>query len=147
MVLAFAPFGLLPVALVALAVLAHLWITAASPRVAAGTGFVFGMGMFLAGVSWVYISLHRFGAMPMPLAAGATLLFCAFLALFPALVTFAAIPFGDTVEIAGRTVELRAVDLDVGILYIVAMVAMDSCSMPKPACSKSVRSSVAERNG
>ena len=47
-----------------------------------------------------------------------------FLALFPALVTFAAIPFGDTIEIAGRTVELRAVDLDVGILYIVAMVAM-----------------------
>jgi NADH-quinone oxidoreductase subunit H len=47
-----------------------------------------------------------------------------FLALFPALVTFAAIPFGDTIEIAGRTVELRAVDLDVGILYIVAMVSM-----------------------
>lgn len=47
-----------------------------------------------------------------------------FLALFPALVTFAAIPFGDTIEIAGRTVELRAVDLDVGLLYIVAMVAL-----------------------
>lgn len=47
-----------------------------------------------------------------------------FLALFPALVTFAAIPFGDTVEIAGRTVDLRAVDLDVGLLYVVAMVAM-----------------------
>ena len=47
-----------------------------------------------------------------------------FLALFPAIVTFAAIPFGDTIEIAGRTVELRAVDLDVGLLYIVAMVSM-----------------------
>ncbi len=47
-----------------------------------------------------------------------------FLALFPALVTFAAIPFGDTIEVAGRTVELRAVDLDVGVLYIVAMVAL-----------------------
>ncbi len=47
-----------------------------------------------------------------------------FLALFPALVTFAAIPFGDTVEIAGRTVELQAVRLDVGMLYVVAMVAM-----------------------
>jgi NADH-quinone oxidoreductase subunit H len=47
-----------------------------------------------------------------------------FLALFPALVTFAAIPFGDTIEIAGRTIELRAVDLDVGLLYVVAMVAM-----------------------
>jgi apolipoprotein N-acyltransferase len=33
----------------------------------------------------VYVSLHEFGAMPAPLAAVATLLFCAFLALFPAL--------------------------------------------------------------
>jgi NADH-quinone oxidoreductase subunit H len=47
-----------------------------------------------------------------------------FLALFPALITFAAIPFGDKIELAGTTIELRAVDLDVGILYIVAMVAM-----------------------
>ena len=47
-----------------------------------------------------------------------------FLALFPALVTFAAIPFGNTIEIGGRLVELRAIDLDVGLLYMVAMVAM-----------------------
>ncbi len=47
-----------------------------------------------------------------------------FLALFPALITFAAIPFGDYVVIGGTTIELRAVDLDVGILYVVAMVAM-----------------------
>ncbi len=89
MVLAFAPFELLPVALVALAVLAHLWITAARPRDAAASGFLFGMGMFLAGVSWVYISLHRFGAMPAPLAATATLGFCVVLAAFPALAGYA----------------------------------------------------------
>jgi NADH-quinone oxidoreductase subunit H len=47
-----------------------------------------------------------------------------FLALFPALVTFAAIPFGDTLEIGERSIDLRAVNLDVGMLYIVAMVAM-----------------------
>jgi len=47
-----------------------------------------------------------------------------FLALFPAVVTFAAIPFGDTLELAGRTIELRAVGLDVGLLYVVAMVSM-----------------------
>src|SRR6185436_20060040 len=35
--------------------------------------------------SWVYVSLHRFGAMPMPLAATATLAWCAFLALFAGL--------------------------------------------------------------
>jgi len=47
-----------------------------------------------------------------------------FLALFPAIITFAAIPFGDTIHIGGQAVELRAVDLDVGLLYIVAMVSM-----------------------
>jgi len=47
-----------------------------------------------------------------------------FLALFPAIVTFAAIPFGDTVTIGGKVIELRAVDLDVGLLYMVAMVSM-----------------------
>lgn len=85
MVLAYAPFGLLPLALVALALLTHLWITARGARAAAGLGFLFGLGMFVAGVSWVYVSLHRFGAMPAPLAAFATLAFCAILALYPAL--------------------------------------------------------------
>ena len=47
-----------------------------------------------------------------------------FLALFPAIVTFAAIPFGNTIEIAGEVIEMRAIDLDVGLLYVVAMVSM-----------------------
>jgi NADH-quinone oxidoreductase subunit H len=47
-----------------------------------------------------------------------------FLALFPAVVTMVAVPFGDSVEIFGRTVELQAVRLDVGILYISALVSM-----------------------
>ena len=47
-----------------------------------------------------------------------------FLALFPAIITFAAIPFGDTITIGGQTIELRVVNLDVGLLYIVAMVSM-----------------------
>ena len=72
-------------ALAALAVLVHLWVRAPTPRAAFLAGFFFGLGFFLVGVSWVYVSLHRFGAMPAPLAAFATLGFCAFLALFPAL--------------------------------------------------------------
>ncbi len=89
MVLAFSPFDLLPLALVALAVLTHLWVTARSAGAAAALGFVFGLGLFLAGVSWVYVSMHRFGAMPGPLAAFATLSFCAILALYPALAGWA----------------------------------------------------------
>ena len=84
-VLGFSPVGFFPATLVALVALAHLWIGAPSPRAAFRLGFFFGLGLYGAGVSWVYISLHRFGAMPMPLAAAATLGFCAFLALFPAL--------------------------------------------------------------
>jgi apolipoprotein N-acyltransferase len=82
-VLAFAPFGLQPVALLTFAWLIHLWMHA-PPRRCAWFGFWFGLGLFGAGVSWVYVSLHNFGGMPAPVAAFATAAFCAFLALFPA---------------------------------------------------------------
>ena len=85
-VLGFSPFDLLPAALLAYALLIHSWQRAPSARAAAFAGFWFGLGLFGVGVSWVYVSMHRFGAMPAPLAAIATLGFCAFLALFPALV-------------------------------------------------------------
>jgi apolipoprotein N-acyltransferase len=70
------------------ALLAWLWTREASARAAGWLGFAFGAGLFLVGVSWVYVSLHRFGMMPAPLAALATLLFCLYLALFPALVGY-----------------------------------------------------------
>ena len=41
------------------------------PRLAAGFGFALGFGLFGAGVSWVYIALHTFGGMPLPLAESA----------------------------------------------------------------------------
>ena len=81
-VLAFAPFGAYPVSLVTFAVLAHSWM--GSPRRSFWTGWAFGLGLFGAGVSWVYVSMSRFGGMPPALAAIATAGFCAFLALFPA---------------------------------------------------------------
>ena len=43
------------------------------------------MGMFSAGVTWLYISLHDFGAMPMPVAVLALIFLCGYLALFPAM--------------------------------------------------------------
>ncbi len=84
-VFGFAPFELFPLPLLTLGLLFHLWRRAGSPRQAAWQGFAWGMGCFLAGVSWVYVSLHDVGGMAMPLAAAATLLFCVWLALFPAL--------------------------------------------------------------
>ena len=85
MVPAFAPLEWFALALAALALLIHLWLTASGARAAAWLGFAFGMGTFLAGVSWVYVSLHRYGAMPAPLAAFATFAFCAILAAYAAL--------------------------------------------------------------
>jgi NADH-quinone oxidoreductase subunit H len=43
-----------------------------------------------------------------------------FLALFPVLVTFAVVPIGDHIVIAGHTVQLQAADLDDAVLYILA---------------------------
>jgi hypothetical protein len=73
-----------PVPIAALAALFCVWRRAAR-RAGWLSGFAFGLGFFLAGVSWVYISLHVYGAMPAVLAAIATFLFCAYLALFPAI--------------------------------------------------------------
>ena len=84
-VFGFAPFGLSALPVVTLALLFALWQAAASAGAVAATGFAFGLGLFGAGASWVYIALNTFGGMPAPLAAIATALFCAYLALYPAL--------------------------------------------------------------
>jgi NADH-quinone oxidoreductase subunit H len=47
-----------------------------------------------------------------------------FLATFPALVTFACIPFGDELRIGGRVISLQVADLNVGLLYILALVSI-----------------------
>ena len=88
-VLCFAPFGLFWLAPLVWLGLFWAWRQSATPRQAALTGFCFGLGFFLGGVSWVYVSLSVFGGMPIWLAAPATFLFCAFMALYPALAGWA----------------------------------------------------------
>jgi len=80
--LAFAPFNLWPLAIVAPAVLFSLWgsaaptrgdspaqpassARAASPGRAASLGFAFGCGTFAAGTYWLYVSIHGFGKAPL----------------------------------------------------------------------------------
>ncbi|MGC1818129.1 MAG: apolipoprotein N-acyltransferase, partial [Casimicrobiaceae bacterium] len=79
-VFGFAPFGLSALPLATLAVLLWQWHDAASPRDAAGTGFAFGLGLFGAGASWLYIAIQAFGGMPAPLAALAIAFLVAYLA-------------------------------------------------------------------
>jgi NADH-quinone oxidoreductase subunit H len=44
--------------------------------------------------------------------------------LFPALVAFAVIPFGDVLDVGGRVINLQVAPLNVGILYILALVSL-----------------------
>ena len=80
----FAPLGWFPLPILSLAGL-FLLARDAAPGHAFRLGWSYGLGLFLTGVSWVYVSISTYGGMPAPLAALATGLFCAFIALFPAL--------------------------------------------------------------
>ena len=82
--LAYAPFEIRPLAWLSLLILLALWFRA-SPRRALGIGFAFGLGMFGAGASWIYNSIHLFGEAVAPLAFVITLGFVAVMALYPAL--------------------------------------------------------------
>jgi NADH-quinone oxidoreductase subunit H len=47
-----------------------------------------------------------------------------FVSVFFALVAFASIPFGDTLRVGGREIPLQAVTLNVGVLYVFAMLSL-----------------------
>ena len=47
-----------------------------------------------------------------------------FLALFPVLITFAVVPFGDSIQIGSRTITLQVADLNVATLYILATIGI-----------------------
>lgn len=81
----FSPFDVFILPLLTLAWLFRLLGHAPGRWAAARIGLAFGLGMFGAGVNWVYVSLHDFGGMPLPVAVIVTALFCSVLAVFPAL--------------------------------------------------------------
>lgn len=81
----FAPLELFWLAPLVWGGLYRLLCQAKSPRQGALTGLAFGLGFFLCGTSWVYVSLSVFGGMPWWLAGTAAGLFCGVLALHPAL--------------------------------------------------------------
>jgi len=83
----FAPFEYTLVAPLTTGVLFLLWSSEKS-RTAAIFGLYFGLGAFLVGVSWVFISLHSYGNMPAPLAALVVAVFVFIMGLYPALCGF-----------------------------------------------------------
>ena len=82
--LTLAPFELWPLAFVSSIVL-YLSLSHLNARQAVLRGWWFGLGMFASGTSWVYVSIHDYGAASPVLAAFLTAVFVAGLALFLAL--------------------------------------------------------------
>jgi len=79
--LAFAPLGWYPFAIIALMVLLWIWLES-DPKRAFWRGWLFGLGLFGVGISWVFVSIHEFGNTNVVIAGMLTALFVMFLALF-----------------------------------------------------------------
>jgi apolipoprotein N-acyltransferase len=90
--LSLAPFDLWPLAILGCAVYAWL-LASCTPRAAVWRGWLFGLGLFGSGVSWVYVSIHVYGYASVPLAAALTAAFCAALALLHALFAWCYVRF------------------------------------------------------
>ncbi|MFQ5468805.1 MAG: apolipoprotein N-acyltransferase [Gammaproteobacteria bacterium] len=87
--LAYSPFDLYPIAIISTALLFVLWLEI-SPKRAFVRGFVFGLGMFSTGVTWIYVSIHDFGYVNHSLSILLTVLFVMVLSLFPAIAGYLA---------------------------------------------------------
>lgn len=82
--LSFSPFDYAYFAPIALIFLIEACLKI-SPERAFLRGYLFGLGMFGLGVSWVFVSIHHFGGAPLGVSILLTVLFVAFWALFPGL--------------------------------------------------------------
>ncbi|GHA04094.1 apolipoprotein N-acyltransferase [Arenicella chitinivorans] len=87
LVLAFAPFKFWFVAPLSLAAF-FLLLLPVSAGAAAWRGYGFGLGLYGAGVSWVYVSLSTFGGMPLWMGSIAVLGFASLLAGFIAVMSY-----------------------------------------------------------
>ncbi|MEE8321617.1 MAG: apolipoprotein N-acyltransferase, partial [Gammaproteobacteria bacterium] len=83
--LAFSPFDYFLIGILSPAVL-FFYLRDANPKGAFIAGYLYGLGMFGAGVNWFHISINLFGGVNLAGALLLTFLLIAFLALYPALV-------------------------------------------------------------
>jgi len=81
---AIAPFFIWPIVIISLIGLLFS-LNGCSNKEAAFRTWLFGLGKFSVGVSWIYVSMHTHGGTPAILAILMVGLFAAFLATFPAL--------------------------------------------------------------
>jgi apolipoprotein N-acyltransferase len=98
--LAFAPFDAFWAAPLSYAVLFYLW-RGAGPLRAFGLGFAHGFAGLLAGLYWIYISVHDFGLLPVPTSVLMTVALPAVLALYVGAVGAVAARWFTTRGLAG----------------------------------------------
>jgi len=84
---AFAPLGLAPLAVLSPALFLYL-LRDSPPSRAFRYGYLFGLGMFTAGVNWLHISINLFGGVNLTGSLLITFVLIAFLALYPAVVAW-----------------------------------------------------------
>lgn len=77
--LAFSPFNLWPIQIIALAILAGVITHTGGPRAALTAGWAYGFGHLAAGLYWLTVSMHTYGGMHIILAAIAVGLLALFL--------------------------------------------------------------------
>lgn len=86
--LVFIPFVTLPLLL--------LMLKDNSVKTAAISGFIYGIGWFGAGISWVHVSIDKFGGLPLVASLGLMALLVLYLALYPALCTALLVKFSPS---------------------------------------------------
>ena len=95
----YAPFGIWPIVFFSLAALFYCIpanLTGKNhAKTAAKYGFIFALGWFGAGISWVHVSIATFGGMPLIASISLMVLLCSYLALFPALALWATTRFSN----------------------------------------------------
>ena len=85
--LAFAPTNWVPIVFISPAILLAIWLHS-TPVQSLWRGWLFGLGFFGIGTSWVYVSIHQFGNASTSLAVLITTLFIFILAMFIAIQGF-----------------------------------------------------------
>ncbi|MFT4926500.1 MAG: apolipoprotein N-acyltransferase [Phenylobacterium sp.] len=81
--ISFIPFITLPLLLLELELIHRQ--TDKKIKTAAISGFLYGLGWFGAGISWVHVSIDQYGGLPLPASLGLMAILVSYLALFPAL--------------------------------------------------------------
>ena len=97
--LSYAPFGIWPLTFACLMLAIYTThsghYTKAASKQAAKYGFIFGLGWFGAGISWVHVSIATFGGMPLVASVLLMVLLCSYLAIYPALAFMIATRFAS----------------------------------------------------